>query len=182
MHNLKPLLKKQDRTAKLIIWTTSVIIFVAVFILSRVRLKLDVGFDVHLFATVNACINGFVSILLVAGLIAARAKMFRLHRKIMFTSIGLSVLFLISYICHHLLSDSTAYGGGGVMRYFYFLILITHIFLAGIILPFILYTAYRALTGDYHRHRKLARITFPIWLYVSISGVVVYLMISPYYN
>lgn len=182
MNNLKPLLSKHDKTANILIWTVSIIVFVAVFILSRVQLKIDLGFDVHIYATINAFINGLVSFLLIGGFISARAKMYVLHRNIMFACIGLSVLFLISYISHHLLSGSTSYGGEGAIRYFYFFILITHIFLAGIILPFILYTAYRALTGEYQRHRKFAKITFPIWLYVSITGVIVYLMISPYYN
>jgi putative membrane protein len=182
MNNLKPLLHKQDRTANILIWIVSIIVFVAVFILSRVQFKIDLGFDVHFFATINAVINGLVSFLLIGGFISVRAKIYVFHRNIMFACIGLLVLFLLSYISHHLLSGSTAYGGEGAIRYFYFFILITHIFLAGIILPFILYTAYRALTGEYQRHRKLAKITFSIWLYVSITGVIVYLMISPYYN
>jgi putative membrane protein len=182
MKSLKPLIKKQDRTANILIWSVSIIVFVAVFVLSRVQLKVDLGFDIHLFATINAFINGLVSLLLIGGFIAVRAKMYMLHRNIMFTCIALSVLFLLSYISHHLLSGSTSYGGEGAIQYFYFFILITHIFLAGIILPFILYTAYRAITGEYQHHKKLAKITYPIWLYVSITGVIVYLMISPYYN
>lgn len=182
MIKLKPVLSKQDRKANILIWTASIIVFIAVLILSRIQIKVDLGFNVHIFAAVNAFINGLVSLLLIVGFISARAKLFRLHRIIMFVSICLSSLFLISYICHHILSGSTSYGGEGSIRYFYLFILITHIFLAGIILPFILYTAYRALTREYDRHRKLAKITFPVWLYVSITGVVVYLMISPYYN
>jgi putative membrane protein len=182
MNDLKPLIKKQDKIAGIIIWTVSIVVFVAVFILSRISLNIDLGFNIHIFATINAFINGLVSLLLVGGFVSARAKMYALHRAIMFISIGLSVVFLLSYICHHLFSGSTPYGGNGNIRYLYFFILITHIFLAGIILPFILYTAYRALTGEYRQHRKLVRITFPIWLYVSITGVIVYLMISPYYK
>ncbi|HLP53439.1 MAG TPA: DUF420 domain-containing protein [Fluviicola sp.] len=182
MIKLKPVLSKQDQKANVLIWTASIIVFIAVLILSRVQIKVNLGFNVHIFATINAFINGLVSLLLIVGFISAKAKLFRLHRIIMFVSICLSVLFLISYIGHHILSGSTSYGGEGAIRYFYLFILITHIFLAGIILPFILYTAYRALTGEYHRHRKLAKITFPVWLYVSITGVIVYLMISPYYN
>ena len=100
----------------------------------------------------------------------------------MFTAIVLSSLFLVSYVLHHLLTESTSYPkDAGTIRVFYLIILLTHIVLAGVILPFILYKAYRALTAEFDKHKKLARITFPIWLYVSVTGVIVYLMISPYY-
>jgi putative membrane protein len=99
----------------------------------------------------------------------------------MIAAIVLSALFLVSYICHHLFAGDTRFGGVGPIRTVYFIILITHIFLAAIILPFILFTAYRALTGEYSKHTKIARITWPIWFYVSVTGVIVYLMISPYY-
>ena len=119
-----------------------------------------------------------------------------LHKKIMITAIVLSVLFLVSYVCHHLFAGETKFGdinhdaivsadekaGAGPLRIVYFILLGTHIPLAGIILPFILFTSYRSLTGEYERHKKLARITYPIWLYVAISGVLVYLMIKPYYS
>ncbi len=100
----------------------------------------------------------------------------------MLTAIGLSVFFLVFYICHHLLAGETKYGGTGSMRYFYYFILGTHIILAAIILPFILFTAYRALINENDKHRKLAKITWPIWLYVAVTGPLVYLMISPYYT
>jgi putative membrane protein len=112
---------------------------------------------------------------------AVKQGKFLLHKRIMFSALFLSILFLLSYICHHLFTGDTRFGGQGTIRYVYFIILITHIFLAAIILPFILYTAYRALIAEWPRHARLARITWPIWLYVSISGVVVYFMISPYY-
>ena len=94
----------------------------------------------------------------------------------------LSIIFLVSYICHHLFTGNTAYGGVGVGKTIYYIILGTHIPLAGLILPFILFTAYRGLIGEWPQHRKLAKITWPIWLYVAITGVVVYIMISPYYS
>jgi len=180
--SLKPVLKKNDKQARLFIFTVSFVVFAAVVILSRVKLEADLGFDVHVFALINACINTIVSILLIAAFIAVKNKSFVVHRNIMLTAISLSVVFLISYIAHHLLSGDTRFGGEGNIRYFYFFILVTHIFLAAIILPFILFTAYRSLTGEYAKHKKLARYTFPLWLYVSITGVVVYLMISPYYH
>lgn len=178
---LSPVLKKNDKQARLLIFTVSFVVFAAVAVLSRVELKVDLGFDVHVFALINAVINSAVSLLLVWALIAVRSKKFVQHKNIMLGAIVLSVLFLVSYIAHHLLAGDTIYGGEGSIRYFYYFILITHIFLAAIILPFILFTAYRSLTGEYARHKKLARYTWPLWLYVSVTGVIVYIMISPYY-
>jgi putative membrane protein len=153
-----------------------------VVFLSRVKLEVDLGFDPHLFALINACINGTVSVLLIAGLITAKRRKLLQHQRIMVTAMVLSGIFLVSYICHHLFTGETKFGGEGAIRYVYYIILITHIFLAAIILPFILFTAYRALTVEYARHKKLAKITWPIWLYVSITGVLVYILISPYYT
>ncbi len=191
---LRAQLKKNDKLAGILIGVVSFVVFAAVVVLARVKVDVDLGFDVHVFALFNAIINSIVSLLLVAGLIAARKKNFLLHKKIMMGAILLSVLFLVSYICHHLFAGETRFGdvnGDGIVteaekaaatgRSFYYFILITHIPLAGIILPFILFTAYRGLTAEWPRHKKIARITWPVWLYVSITGVLVYLMISPYY-
>lgn len=93
----------------------------------------------------------------------------------------LSVLFLLSYVAHHLLAGDTRFGGEGAIRYFYYFILLTHIPLAGIILPFILFTAYRGLVGEYPKHKKIARITWPVWFYVAVTGPVIYFLIRPYY-
>jgi len=166
----------------LLIILFSVIVFVAVVFLSRIKLEVELPFNVHLFATVNAILNSLVSILLVVGLIAVKNAKYELHRNVMMSAMVLSLLFLVSYICHHLFSESTSYGGEGVMKSVYYFILITHIILAAVILPFILYTSYRALVAEWPAHRKLAKITWPIWFYVSVTGVIVYLMISPYYN
>lgn len=193
---LQPSLTKNDGKAKLLIWSVSIIVFIAVAILSRVKLELNLPFSVHLFATINAVINSIVAVLLVAGLFTAKSGNYVLHKKIMLTAIILSVGFLLSYICHHLLAGETRYGDldhdgvlslnetaqAGTMRMVYYVLLFTHIPLAAIVLPFILFTAYRALIGEYSAHRKLVRITWPMWFYVAVSGVVVYLMISPYYN
>ncbi|MEO6290233.1 MAG: DUF420 domain-containing protein [Ginsengibacter sp.] len=191
-----PDLKRNDKKAKIIIWMVSIVVFAAVALLAEIKLNIALSFDPHIFATANAIINSIVAALLVAALIAVRSGKFILHRRIMLIAIILSFLFLISYICHHLLSGDTKYGDinhdgilgddekllAGSFRYVYYFILLTHIPFAGIILPFILFTAYRALTADYIRHMKLARITWPIWFYVAITGVVVYLMIRPYYS
>jgi len=192
---LAPAWKRNDKKASVLIITFSLIVFAAVVLLSRVQLKVDLGFDVHLFAKANAVINSLVAILLIAALIAVKRKRYLTHKTLMMTAMILSILFLVSYICHHLFAGETKFGdmdhngvlsdeeaaGVGSLRWVYYIILATHIPLAGIILPFILFTAYRALIGEWPRHRKLARITWPVWLYVAVTGVIVYLMISPYY-
>lgn len=179
---LVPALKKNDKQARLLIILVSVVVFAAVVFLSRFTLEVDLGFDVHVFALANAVINSMVTILLILALWAVKGKNYELHKKLMLGAMVLSVLFLVSYIAHHLFAGETKYGGEGVLRNIYYFILLTHIPLAAIILPFILFTAYRGLTGEYANHKKLARYTWPLWLYVSVTGVMVYLFISPYYS
>ncbi len=175
-------LKKDDKKANIIIWTASVAVFALVAITSRYKLDLDLGFNIHLFALVNAIINSTVSVLLVMGLITVKNKKYTMHRNIMLLAIVLSSLFLLSYVGHHLLAGETKYGGPHDGKYYtYLFILATHIPLATIILPFALFTAYRSLTGEYDKHKKLAKYTWPLWLYVSITGVLVYWFIHPYY-
>jgi putative membrane protein len=192
---LAPAWKKNDQKARMLIFIFSIVVFAAVVLLSRVKLDVDLGFDVHLFARANAIINSIVAVLLVAALLVVKGKNYRLHRNIMLAAMFLSMLFLISYICHHLFAGDTRFGdvnhdnivtdlekaAVARTRIIYYIILGTHIPLAGIILPFILFSAYRGLTGEYERHKKLVRITWPIWFYVAVTGVAVYLMISPYY-
>ena len=193
---LQPSMVKNDSKAKIVIWVVSIVVFGAVAFLAKFKLSISLGFNVHVFAAFNAVLNSVVAILLIAGLVTVKQKKYALHKKIMLSAIILSVLFLVSYICHHLLAGDTRFGdinhdgilsdqeksAVGSLRIIYYVILITHIPLAAIILPFILFTAYRALIGEYEKHKKLTRITWPVWLYVAITGVVVYLMISPYYN
>ena len=193
---LQPSLTKNDKKARILIYTVSIVVFAAVVFLSKYKLQVDLGFNVHVFAKANAIINSMVAVLLLSGLFTVKQKNYLLHKKIMLSAIMLSVLFLLSYIGHHLLAGDTKYGDinhdgilsidekalAGNMRMLYYFILITHIPLAAIILPFILFTAYRALTGEYDKHKKLVRITWPVWFYVAVTGVLVYLMISPYYN
>jgi putative membrane protein len=192
---LTPSLQKNDPKARIFIFTVSIIVFTAVVVLSRVKLEANLPFNVHVFAALNSSINSMVAVMLVMGLMAVKQKNYKLHRRFMLIAIFLSVLFLLSYIAHHLLAGDTKYGDlnhdgilndqekleAGNTRYLYYILLLTHIPLAGIILPFILFTAYRGLTGEYEKHKKLTRITWPVWFYVAISGVAVYLMISPYY-
>ena len=174
-------LSTPEPLAKRIIWILSAVVFLAVVLLNRVQVPAPAGWDVHLFAAINAVINSLVSVLLILGVSSAKARNWGLHRRVMLTAIILSALFLVSYILHHLFAGDTPFGGTGVIRIVYYVILVTHILLAAGTLPFILLTAYRSLKGDYPAHRKLARRVWPVWFYVSVTGVVVYLMISPYY-
>jgi putative membrane protein len=192
---LQPAWKQNDKKARVLILVFSAIVFSAVMLLSRVKLNVDLGFDIHLFAKFNAVVNSLVAVLLIAALISVKAKNYKLHRNLMMSAMLLSILFLVSYISHHLFAGDTRFGdvdhdgivtelekaAVGKSRIIYYIILGTHIPLAGIILPFILFTAYRGFTGQYEKHKKLARITWPIWFYVAVTGVVVYKMISPYY-
>lgn len=187
--------KKNDKKANWLILGFSAIVFIAVVLLGRVQLKVDLGFDVHIFAKANAVINSMVALSLILALLAIKQGKQMLHRNIMLAAMALSLFFLLSYICHHLFAGETRFGdinhdgtvdalekaAVGNSRIIYYIILGTHIPLAGIILPFILFSAYRALTGDFARHKKLARITWPVWFYVAVTGVIVYWMISPYY-
>lgn len=179
---LKAILTKNDKKAGWLIGIFSVVVFAAVVALGKINLDIKVDFDVHVFARINAIINSTVSVLLVAALIAVKRQSYVWHKRLMMTAMILSIFFLVSYIAHHLLAGDTKFGGEGTIRYIYFFILITHIFLAAIILPFILFTAYRAMIAEYPQHKKLARITWPIWFYVAVTGVVVYFLISPYYS
>lgn len=194
---ITPLLPKNDRKAGFLIILFSVIVFGCItFLGSLDAVNIKVPFDKNYFALANAIINSIVSLLLVLALVLVKKKNFVAHRNVMMTAMVLSILFLVSYLCHKTLSGEVKFGDSnldnvlsdaeklavGSIRYFYYFILITHIFLAAIVLPFILFTAYRGLTGEYAKHRKIARYTWPIWLYVSITGVVVYLFISPYYS
>jgi putative membrane protein len=193
---LKPAWQKNDTKARVLILSFSIIVFTAIVLLGRVQLDVQPGFDIHVFAKLNAIINSAVTILLIAALTSVKRKKYLLHKRIMITAMILSIIFLLSYVCHHVLAGDTRFGDAdhngivtgsekaavGTARVIYYVILGTHIPLAGVILPFILFTAYRSMIGEYERHKKLGRITWPVWLYVAITGVVVYLMISPYYQ
>ena len=188
--------KKNDKKARTLIVVFSTIVFAAIMLLSRVKWQVNLGFDVHLFAKANAIINSGVALLLIISLIVVKNKMYLLHKKLMMTAMVLSILFLVSYICHHLFAGETRFGdinhdgvlseeekaAVGSTRMIYYILLGTHIPLAGIILPFILFSAYRAMIGEFEKHKKLVRITWPIWFYVAVTGVLVYWMISPYYQ
>jgi len=193
---LKPVFQKNDRLANWLIGIFSLVVFIVVVILGKFKLEVDLGFDVHIFAAINAFVNATIAVVLVAALIAVNKQHYELHKKLMMGALVLSVLFLLSYIAHHLLAGEAKYGdanhdglvdeaeklAAGGMRIVYLIILITHIILAAIILPFILFTAYRGLTSEFPAHKKLAKITWPLWFYVAVTGPIVYFMISPYYQ
>ncbi|MGJ1389468.1 DUF420 domain-containing protein [Sphingobacterium spiritivorum] len=162
----------------------SVTIPVVVAILFGVNLR-KLGFDVQplsFLPPIYAAINGLTAILLVWAVAAIKRGNKALHERLIKVCIACSVAFLAMYVAYHMTSDSTPYGGEGAMRYIYFVILISHILLSIIIIPFVLVTFVRGIAGAYERHKKLARITYPMWLYVAVTGVIVYLMISPYYT
>ena len=131
---------------------------------------------------IYATINGITAIVLLLAFWAIKNKKIALHERLMKTAILFSVTFLIMYVAYHMTSESTKFGGEGIIKYFYYVVLITHILLSIIVIPFVLITYVRAITKNFERHKKIARITLPLWLYVAISGVIVFLMISPYYS
>lgn len=180
---MKPLLAANDKKAKRWIAIISIILFFAIILLDSKRFQpsVELPFSVYTFAFINSVINSIVTLLLITALILAKQKKIEAHRNVMLAAIIGSVLFLMSYVMHHLFADSTSYGGEGFLKILYYIFLITHIILAALIMPFILWTAYKGLTGDYKKHAKIARITWPLWLYVSITGVAIYWMIQPYY-
>lgn len=163
-----------------LIFAVSTILVAAVAVL-YITPKVETGAALDFLPALNAAINASVSVLLITGFLLIRQKKIETHRKVMTASIVLSVLFLVSYVLYHSTHNSTPYGGEGMLKYTYFFILISHILLAIAIVPLVLISFTRALASRYDKHRKIARITLPLWLYVSISGVIVYLMISPYY-
>jgi len=130
---------------------------------------------------IYASINALTAFILVLAFWAITNKKIKLHQRLMQTAMMLSVVFLAMYVAYHMTSDSTKYGGEGILKYVYYIILITHIILSIIVIPFVLITYVRAIIQNFEKHKKIARITFPLWLYVAISGVLVYIMISPYY-
>lgn len=130
---------------------------------------------------IYASINGLTAVLLIASVVAIKKGNKKLHEQLNTTAIVCSALFLVMYVAYHMTSDSTKFGGEGVIKYVYLFILITHIILSIVVIPFVLITFMRARLRNFSEHKRIAKITFPLWLYVAITGVVVYLMISPYY-
>ena len=161
------------------IWILSITIPVVVAVLFGVKIpNVD---PLSFLPPIYATINGVTAVLLLVALWAIKNGKRTLHEGLMKTAIVCSAIFLIMYVAYHMTSDSTKFGGEGGIKYVYYVILLTHILLSIVVIPFVLITYVRALAQSFERHKKIARITFPLWLYVAVSGVVVYLMISPYY-
>ncbi len=172
----------ENKFNKLII-IISILIPVVVAILFSVKLK-DYGINVEplsFLPPIYATINGLTALLLIFGVIAIKNGNRKIHERLMKTAIVFSVIFLVMYVAYHMTSDSTPYGGEGSIRTIYFIILISHILLSILVIPLVLVTYVKALAERFDKHKKIAKITFPILLYVAVTGVVVYLMISPYY-
>ncbi|SDL71259.1 Predicted membrane protein [Sphingobacterium mizutaii] len=175
---------EEEKKYKGIIWTLSVIIPLAVAALFGINLQ-KMGYDVEplsFLPPIYATINGLTAVCLVIAVAAIKRGNVKMHENLIKLCMVFSSLFLLMYVAYHMTSTSTSYGGEGAIKYVYFFILVTHIILSIVIIPFVLFTFVRGIAGAYERHKKLARITYPMWLYVAVTGVIVYLMISPYYT
>ncbi|QOY38688.2 DUF420 domain-containing protein [Anaerobacillus isosaccharinicus] len=172
--------KVRNYTPAIIILT--IVINGLVILLSGMpRLEIDPGFDVKILPLINAILNSFTFLFLVGALWAIKKKNISLHTKFIYAAFTTTALFLVTYVGHHALSEATTYGGEGILKSIYYFILITHIFLAAAIVPLALITLARGLNRQDEKHKKIARWTMPLWLYVALTGVLVYLLISPYY-
>jgi putative membrane protein len=171
-------MESKEPYRKLII-TLSIVIPVVVAVLFKVQIK---GFDLTFLPPIYATINGITAVLLIIAVFAIKNGKRQLHERIMKLCIGLSASFLVMYVLYHMTTVSTSFGGTGLIRYLYFVILLSHILLSIVVVPMVLFTFSRALSRNFERHKALARFTFPVWLYVSVTGVIVYVMISPYYK
>lgn len=176
----QPITQKEKVLNRWII-ALSIVIPVAVAVLFTVKIEIPgverLGFLPPIYATTNA----LTAVLLVLGVYQIKKGNRKAHENIMKTAIGLSAMFLLMYVVYHMTSTSTPYGGEGALRTFYFIILISHILLSIAVIPLVLISFVKALSERFDKHKKIAKITFPIWLYVAVTGVIVYIMISPYY-
>ena len=176
---------ENERNIKRFIWTMAVVIPAAVALLFLIppveNLSDEVKASLYLLPKLNAYFNGTAFLCLISAFIAIKNKNIKVHRAFTTTALVLSMLFLVSYVAFHLTTESTKFGGEGWIRTVYFIILISHIFLSTGIIPLVLFTYVRGLGMQVEKHRKIAKITWPIWLYVTATGVIVYWMISPYY-
>ncbi len=172
----------KDRIAVPTIITLSILVPVIVLVLMYLPERYNIfGAQSGTFPLFHAVINGSTALILIAGYYFMSIGEYQWHRNFMITAFGLSVVFLISYVISKISNDPVPFEGHGAIRYLYFFILITHILLSAIIVPLVLFTMYRGLTGQYDKHARVARWTFPIWLYVAVTGVLVYVFMFPYY-
>lgn len=172
----------KDRIAVPAIIILSILVPVIVLVLMYLPERYNIfGAQSGTFPMFHAVINGTTALILMAGYFFMSIGEYKWHRNFMITAFGLSVIFLISYVISKISNDPVPFGGDGMLRYVYFFILITHILLSAIIVPLVLFTMYRGLTGQFDKHSRVARWTFPIWMYVAITGVLVYVFMYPYY-
>jgi len=162
-------------------WIVILSIVIPVVVAALFGIKIPNVEPLSFLPPIYASINGLTALILIIAFWAIKNKRISLHESLMKTAILCSILFLLMYIAYHMTSDSTTYGGEGALKYVYYFILITHIVFSIIVIPFVLITYVRAITKNFEKHKKIARITWPLWLYVAVSGVLVYIMISPYY-
>jgi len=161
-------------------WIVILSIAIPVVVAILFGVKIDVELPIFL-PPIYATTNAITALVLIIAVWAIKNKKRTLHENLMKFAIGLSIFFLVMYVAYHMTSESTKFGGEGVIKYIYYFVLLTHILLSIIIIPFVLITYVRAITSNFEKHKKIAKITFPLWLYVAVSGVLVYIMISPYY-
>jgi putative membrane protein len=173
----------KDSTINKIIWGVSIFVFIVVLLLNRkvIPVIAETPKWIYTLPLINAYLNGACSILLLVSLYQIKKKNIEAHKKINLTAFILSAVFILLYIPYHYFAPETHYGGEGVMKSIYLFILASHILLAIIVFPLILMSFNRGLQMQVEKHRKLVRFVFPMWLYVTITGVIVYIMISPYY-
>ncbi|MFM8371479.1 MAG: DUF420 domain-containing protein [Bacteroidota bacterium] len=160
-------------------YVVSVVVLLLVGLMRRVKIQTDIDFS--FLPPVHASLNALTAVILVVAFIHIKNGRVEQHRKAIYAAMVTSALFLLSYVLYHFTTPETRFGGEGIIRYVYFFILITHIILAALTLPFILLTFNRAYTDQFDRHKKMARWVFPLWLYVAVTGPVCYLMLKPYY-
>ena len=171
-------ISKNDKKLKQAIWAVSIVIPIAVAILFTVKIEgLDLGFLPPIYASLNA----LTAIGLIVAIVAIKRKNRKLHQRVIQVCLIFSILFLLLYVLYHMTSDTTPYGGEGILKMIYFFLLISHILLSMVVIPIVLFAYLFAWQGDFVRHKKWTKFAFPLWLYVAISGVLVYVMISPYY-
>lgn len=167
---------------KIIVNVFSIAIPVAVALLIGIRTKIDLGLWTKSLPHFIGAINATTSLVLLAGLFFIKQNKIDLHRKAMYTAVGLGAMFLLCYVTYHISNPSTSFGGDGFVKYIYLFLLISHIILSVGVVRLVLLALYHAINQDFTNHVKIVKWAYPIWLYVSITGVIVYLMISPYYN
>ena len=161
-------------------WIIFLSVLIPIVVASLFRVKIDLDLPVFL-PPIYATINAFTSLILITAFWAIRTDRRKLHEGLMKSAILFSALFLALYVLYHMTSESTKFGGEGIIKTVYFAVLISHIVLSVAVIPFVLITFVRGITGNFEGHKKIARYAFPLWLYVTISGVIVYIMIAPYY-